>query len=177
MFVDEIVHVKILGIDPGSYRMGFGLIERVGDQMSLLHCETIESRHELLETRLCELGDRLNHLLEKFRPDFAVVEQVFLGKNPHSAFVLGHARGVALYELAKFGVETFEYSPRAIKKALTGQGQASKESMNHFVREILKVDLQTQIQLDASDALSMAIVHGQQMDSFYPRTGNKEVGL
>ncbi|MBX9768242.1 MAG: crossover junction endodeoxyribonuclease RuvC, partial [Bdellovibrionales bacterium] len=73
--------MKILGIDPGSYRMGFGLIEKTGNQMSLLHCETIESRHELLEERLRELGLRLNHLLDVYRPNTAVVEQVFLGKN------------------------------------------------------------------------------------------------
>jgi crossover junction endodeoxyribonuclease RuvC len=169
--------VKILGIDPGSYRMGFGLIEKTGNQMSLIHCETIQSHSELLEDRLRELGLRLNALLELHRPQTAVVERVFLGKNPHSVFVLGHARGVALYELAKFKIETFEYSPREIKKNLTGQGQASKECMNQFVREILGIEIATTMEIDASDALSMAIVHGQRIEAVWPGSGRREVNL
>ena len=161
--------VKILGIDPGSYRMGFGLIEKSALGLRLLHCETIQSDRPLLEERLREIGLRLEELLNQYRPQMAAVEQVFLGKNPHSAFVLGHSRGVALYELAKFQVETFEYSPREIKKAVTGQGQASKESMGHFVREILQSSpdssLETILESDASDALSMAIAHAQMLDA------------
>jgi len=111
--------------------------------------------------RMLDLSGSLQGLLQKYQPQVVVIEKIFLGKNADSAFKLGHARGVALLEAARSRAQVVEYATRIVKKGLTGHGGADKESVQLFVQRIL--GLQEIRQIDASDALALALYHGFQV--------------
>lgn len=150
----------VLGIDPGSRIAGYGAV--VVDGGELTHLEHGVFRLEEsapLEERLVQLGQQLQALLERLRPDEVAVERVFLGRNADSAFKLGHARGVCLYEARKAGAILFEYAAREIKKAISGSGAATKEQVRAIL--LAEMGLQSQAPLDATDALALAVHHAQ----------------
>jgi crossover junction endodeoxyribonuclease RuvC len=152
----------ILGIDPGSRITGFALLEVQGlgagaTWKHLSHGVIQMQPHDPFPLRMKELGQGMEHLLQKYRPQQVVIEKVFLGKNADSAFKLGHARGVSLYEAAKFGAEVFEYATRSVKQGITGSGGASKEEVKTCLERMLKVKAITR--MDASDALALATFH------------------
>lgn len=157
--------IRILGIDPGSRVAGYGIVDI--DQGQILHVEhgTIDvSKIEKFEDRLRQLGEDLARLIIRVKPQESAVEKVFLGKNPDSAFKLGHARGVCLYELSRAKIRISEYSTRTVKMGVTGSGGSTKEIVQKFVFDQLKVNLKenSNIKLDASDALALALHHGKQ---------------
>lgn len=151
----------ILGIDPGTRVTGFGVIRRDSDS-SLRHIQhgliKLDSDADL-PLRLSQLGEDLESLMIKYRPDVVVIEKIFLGKNADSAFKLGHARGVVMYEAIKNKSQVYEYATRVVKKGISGTGAATKEEVAFFVSRILGL---SEIKyLDASDALAMALHHAQ----------------
>lgn len=151
--------MRILGIDPGSRRTGYGLIE-VGSQRSLYltsGCIRLPEAKPLAE-RLVLLGDSLQELLQELNPDCGVVEEVFFAKNARSALVLGHVRGVVLLELGRQQVRLHEYAPRQVKQSLVGTGSAQKEQIQHMVRMLLNLHARS-LQEDEADALAIALTH------------------
>lgn len=149
----------IIGIDPGSRRTGFGLVEKNGNHNRYVHSGVILLKESLpLAERLLILDDNLQKIIEHYQPDCGSIEAIFFSKNAKSALVLGHARGVALLQMAKHQIPIYEYTPLEIKQTLVGQGRASKDQVQHMVRVLLN-QKQTAMQEDESDALAIAITH------------------
>ena len=115
--------------------------------------------------RLCKIGDQLEELLSKFQPQVAVLEKAFVGRNAHTAIVLGQARGMLLYLLAKHKLEIQEVATRQMKKGISGSGIASKKHIRHLILHTLHLkdsfDKNHLLTLDATDALAMAFYHGR----------------
>ena len=151
----------ILGIDPGSRITGFGVVRLRQLQASSL--ETLGYGVIQLDPampfalRMKELGESLQEILKKYKPESVAIEKIFLGKNADSAFKLGHARGVAMYESVRANAEVFEYATRVVKKGITGKGNASKEEVQVVLERLL--GLRHIQRIDASDALAMAAHH------------------
>lgn len=155
----------ILGLDPGTRKTGYGVIEV--QAQGLLHVANgvihLNESWSLSE-RLKVLHAQLQLLFARFHFHTVVVEKIFFGKNVDSAFKLGHARGVCLVAAAQAGVPLEEYAARFVKKCVTGSGAASKETVQMMVVAVLKMKSQN-FALDASDALSLAITHAQLRDT------------
>jgi crossover junction endodeoxyribonuclease RuvC len=149
--------MKILGIDPGSHVMGFGIIDVIGSKFSYLEAGVIKASGESLVARLLSIADLLDALLQRVRPDAVAVEMIFHAHNSQSALTLGHARGVILLSIARFGAPLFEYSALQIKQAVTGRGRADKMQVQNMIRLLLQVTCP--LALDASDALAAAVCH------------------
>lgn len=156
----------ILGIDPGTRIAGYGLIQVSWDSQGSssaspavepLAYGAITLSAEELPVRLKELGLSMEAILKKYQPQEMAIEKIFLGKNADSAFKLGHARGVLMYESFKFGCSVFEYATRTVKKSLTGNGGAEKEEVRRHLQ--LQLGLSEIHPIDASDALAMACHH------------------
>ncbi|MFH0945168.1 MAG: crossover junction endodeoxyribonuclease RuvC [Planctomycetota bacterium] len=153
--------MRIFGIDPGTRRLGYGLIEDGGRTLRLLASGSIHARERLsLPERLFQIGQELERILADSRADAVVVEKAFYGRNVASLIAMGEGRGVALYAAARLRLEIFEYAPTEVKKAVTGRGSGRKEQVAEMVRCLLGVD-QLEGGLDASDALAAAICHSQ----------------
>lgn len=152
----------ILGIDPGSRITGFGVLKVSGKGASsrilhLSHGVIQMDPKDSFPLRMKDLGAGMELILQKYKPQQVVIEKIFLGKNADSAFKLGHARGVALYESAKFGADVIEYATRLVKKGITGTGSASKEDVQTCLQRLLNIRAIARI--DASDALALAAFH------------------
>ena len=150
--------LRILGLDPGSRRTGYGLIERRGaDWVHVAHgCVTVTGVQDSLPERLRVIFESLRELIAAHCPGEVAIERVFVNRNVDSALKLGQARGAALCAVPK-GLPVFEYAPRAIKLALVGSGAAEKAQVAHMIRTLL--GLQERIGPDAADALAVAICH------------------
>jgi crossover junction endodeoxyribonuclease RuvC len=152
----------ILGIDPGSRVTGFGVIKISGDKVThISHGIILLEDQDSFSGRMCELGEGLEILLKKYQPEHVAIEKIFLGKNADSAFKLGHARGVAMYESAKNGAHIFEYATRIVKKGIVGNGAAIKEQVQMALLRLLNIKAISKI--DASDALALAVFHAFQI--------------
>ena len=150
--------LRILGLDPGSRRTGYGVIERRGaDWVHVAHgCVTVAGAEESLPERLRVIFESLRDLIATHAPGEVAIERVFVNRNVDSALKLGQARGAALCAVPQ-GLPVFEYAPRAIKLALVGSGAAEKVQVAHMIRTLLS--LQGRIATDASDALAVAVCH------------------
>ncbi|MBC7464517.1 MAG: crossover junction endodeoxyribonuclease RuvC [Bdellovibrio sp.] len=152
----------ILGIDPGSRFLGYGVISVNGTTMTAVDCGVLKFNADTpLSERLHDIGQGVQELFKKFKPQHMSLEKIFLGKNADSAFKLGHARGVIIYEALIAGCEVHEYATRIVKKGITGNGGAEKEQVRAVVCNILRIPLLKS--LDASDALAMACFHSSQL--------------
>jgi len=150
--------IRILGIDPGSRATGYGLIDKVGEQVHFVSCGVIRtSPKSPLPERLKELHDGISEVIVKHHPERAAVEEVFMSKNPSSALKLGHARGVLILAAMQHNLPIAEYSPRLIKQAVAGYGQASKAQVQQMVRVLLR--LSAPPSHDAADALAVALCY------------------
>lgn len=149
---------RILGVDPGSRRTGYGIIDldKAGATRHVYHgCLMLGSGD--MAGRLASLYRGLDAVLEEYQPQVVAVESVFMSKNANSAFKLGQARGVVLCTAAMRELEVAEYSPTEIKKAIVGRGRAEKGQVQHMVAMLLGV--RGDIQEDAADALGVALSH------------------
>jgi crossover junction endodeoxyribonuclease RuvC len=150
--------IRILGLDPGLRRMGWGVIDVAGTRLTHVAHGVIESDAEdALGARLYFLHRELERVIAELRPGAIAVEQAFVHRDPSAALKLGHARAVALLAAAQAGLEIAEYTPNHIKKSVVGVGHAAKEQVQAMVRRLLpacRVDAQ-----DAADALAAAIAH------------------
>lgn len=152
--------MKVLGIDPGTLNMGWGFIEsdKKGNIVKVASGTlVVPSRVPFLE-RLSTLQSALSEILTEHQPDWAVIEQIFLGKNVDSAFKLGHIRGICAVECQSVGAQVVEYGARTVKKQITGSGQADKQVVQNFVRQHLQLKKAFRT-LDESDALALALCH------------------
>lgn len=150
--------LKILGIDPGSGIIGFGLIER-GRLNTLIDAGVIRTTiGDETASRLVELYDSLSELIEEFKPDVAAVEKLFFAQNVTTAMTVSQARGVILLALARANVPIYEYTPLQIKMAMTGYGRATKAQMQEMVRVQLRLNKKPTPD-DAADALAVALTH------------------
>ena len=150
------LNVKILGLDPGSRRTGFGVIEcRGADYKHVAHGCIAVAGLELAD-RLRRIFEVLTELISEHGPGEIAVERVFVNRNVESALKLGQARGAALCAVPE-GVPVFEYAPRAIKLALVGSGAAEKAQVGHMIKTLLQLD--EKLSPDASDALAIAVCH------------------
>ena len=157
--VPAALRCRVLGLDPGSLRTGYGLIDCDGPVQRYVAAGCIRTRGDTLAERLRHIYTALTALIELHRPDEIAIERVFIHRNPDSALKLGHARGVAMCAASLLGAPVFEYAPRAIKLALVGTGNAEKLLVAHMVKAILSID--EALGLDASDALAVGLCHGQ----------------
>lgn len=149
----------ILGIDPGTVVMGYGIIRVTGQQLSLLEMGTLKLRtgldsYEKLE-RIYETTARL---IAHHRPGCFAIEAPFFGKNVQSMLKLGRAQGVAIAAAIKAGLPVREYSPKKVKQAVTGNGNASKEQISRMLERILGFT-ETPASYDATDAVAVAVCH------------------
>jgi len=148
---------RILGIDPGSRITGWGLIESDGVRSRHLSSGCIRTSQQGFSERLGEIFVGISQVLGADQPEEAAVEQVFLAHNAASALKLGQARGAAIAAVVSQGIPVHEYSPRAVKLAITGTGGAAKEQIQHMVRVMLS--LREELQADQADALAIALCH------------------
>ena len=147
----------ILGIDPGSLNVGYGILQVEKRKIVAAGCDTIIINPKLqLAKRLVLIHSGMNKIIAEYKPDIAVVETIFYGKNIKSAFTLGHARGVILLALAQYRIEIVEFSPREVKKSVVGNGNASKEQVAYMVQKILNMSTKPKTE-DAADALAIAL--------------------
>lgn len=151
--------VIVLGIDPGTLVTGYGVIMRSRSRIHLLGCGSIKNLSRLsMPLRLKRIYSRLEEVIAEFHPDEFAIESAFYGKNAQSALKLGHARGVSILAAVKNEIPTTEYSPLEIKKAVVGNGRASKEQVQFMVKSILGIRNGVMLH-DTSDALATAICH------------------
>ena len=156
--------IRIIGIDPGSRITGYGIIEKHGRRLGFVTCGTIRTDGEKdFSRRLLLIFEGLSEVMELHHPEVAAVEDVFVAHNPRSALKLGQARGTAVVAAMRQGLMVHDYSPRMIKQAVAGYGQAEKEQVQHMVRALL--DLSGVPSSDAADALAVAICHACRMDT------------
>ncbi len=150
--------MRILGVDPGTQVLGWGVIEVEGRKMSLVDCGAVSAPKEArgVPERLAAIGDEFAKIIRKYRPDAAAVERAFFGKNAASALRVGEARGVVLAELARAGVRVEEVTPTEVKRAVTGTGGARKKQVQLMVGAILGCSRPIE-STDASDALAAAV--------------------
>ncbi|MDP9469248.1 MAG: crossover junction endodeoxyribonuclease RuvC [Chloroflexota bacterium] len=150
--------MRILGVDPGTALLGYGVVEGEGDP-ALRAYGVVETRPDRpMPDRLVFLFDHLSDLISLHRPDVMAVEQLFFARNVTTAIAVGQARGVALLAAARLGVPIVEYSPSEVKHAVVGYGKADKAQIQEMVRLILRLDRIPQPD-DAADALAVAICH------------------
>lgn len=149
-----------LGIDPGTAVTGYGVVLRREDgAVSLLECGVIRtSASEALPKRIREIFEGVETIIERFHPDAVSVEDVFQGKNVRSALTLGHARGAILLAAALRDIPIAEYSPREIKSAVVGTGNATKEQVGYMVQRQLRLKTPP-TPADAADGVAAALCH------------------
>jgi len=152
--------MRVLGIDPGSRRTGWGVVQLEGTRLRQIAAGTITAPERLaLADRLRKIHEGLRRVIEAHAPEAMAVEEIFFAKYPNAALKLGHARGVALLAAAQFEIAVHEYPPAIVKRTVVGRGAADKVQVTRLVSAIL--GLQTPPEEDAADALAVAITHIQ----------------
>lgn len=150
--------IRILGIDPGLRRTGWGVIDVTGNRLAFVACGTVTSNDKAdLASRLAELHRGLSDVLAAWSPEEAAVEQTFVNKDATATLKLGQARGIAMVVPALAGIPVAEYEPNKVKKSVVGAGHAEKNQIHMMIGILLpKADPKT---MDAADALAIAITH------------------
>lgn len=161
----------IIGIDPGTNVMGYGVIKALGQKAEMVAMGVIDMRKEDDPyLRLGHIFERVTGIIDSYLPDEMAIEAPFFGKNVQSMLKLGRAQGVAIAAAIQHGVPIHEYAPMKIKMAITGTGTASKEQVAGMLQRILKLDKEEMPKfMDATDALGAAYCHFMQMNR--PETG------
>jgi crossover junction endodeoxyribonuclease RuvC len=156
--------IRILGIDPGLRRTGWGVVEIAGNRLGFIGCGTVATNNEeSLAARLLVIHDGLMRVLDEFRPDEAAVEATFVNKDANATLKLGQARGIAIVVPAKAGVPVSEYAPNLVKKSIVGAGHGDKAQIRMMIGVLLpKADPSSD---DAADALAVAVTHAHHRQS------------
>ena len=150
--------VRVMGVDPGSYRMGYGLVEE-GASLTATAWGTIEAKKSLpVEARLSHIYTEMTQLLDRWQPQEVAVEDPFVGANHRSILALGQAQGVVLLAAAQRKLPVSRYSPAQVKRAVADYGGATKERLEELVRIALRLDTPIESN-DAADALAVALCH------------------
>jgi crossover junction endodeoxyribonuclease RuvC len=150
--------IRIIGIDPGLRRTGWGVIETIGNSLRFIASGTVTTDGELdLASRLCQLHDGLAEVVHSYQPQEAAVEQTFVNKDAVATLKLGQARGVVMLVPARAGLPVAEYAPNAVKKSVIGVGHGDKQQIHMMVKILMpKAEFKGN---DAADALAIAICH------------------
>ncbi len=156
--------IRILGIDPGLRRTGWGLIACEGNRLLFVACGSVETQERAaLAARLLAIHDGLMRVIEEFTPDEAAVEATFVNRDGASTLKLGQARGIAMLVPARAGLSVAEYAPNLVKKTVVGAGHAEKTQIRMMIGVLLpKADPRTE---DAADALAIAVTHAHHRQS------------
>ena len=155
----------ILGIDPGTVVLGYGIIKEVGNTISLISMGVIKMGHlDDHALKLQRIFKKTAALMQEYNPDCVALESPFYGKNIQVMLKLGRAQGVAMAAALAQDIPIFEYSPRKIKQSVTGNGNATKEQVSAMLKNLLKFEETPQF-LDATDGLAIAVCHSFQKNS------------
>lgn len=154
--------VRILGIDPGFQRTGYGIIDVTGNHARYVAHGVVRADGGEVGARLRRIFDGINEAIQRWAPREAAVEKVFVDRNVDSALKLGQARGTAITACALAGMDIHEYSPNQVKLATVGRGHAEKQQVQHMIRVLLC--LAERPPADAADALAVALCHGHQRE-------------
>jgi crossover junction endodeoxyribonuclease RuvC len=160
--------IRILGIDPGLRRTGWGVIEVLGNRLIYVACGSVASNDKsALAERLLAIHDGLTRVVDEFRPQEAAVEATFVNRDAVATLKLGQARGVAMLVPAITGIPVSEYAPNLVKKTIVGAGHCEKVQIRMMVKVLLpKADPQSE---DAADALAIAVTHAHHRQSLMLR--------
>lgn len=152
---------RVLGLDPGTAIVGWGVVEAEGQDMTLLDYGTIRTPAKRpLAERITLIYDKLNELLDRYHPDGVAIEQLFFARNVTTALPVAHARGVMLLAVHQRAIALREFKPSEIKQAVTGYGRADKRQMQQMVRLLLGLNEAPRPD-DAADAVAAAICYHQ----------------
>jgi len=153
---------RIIGVDPGSRLTGYGVIDAGQGRLQYIACGVVKTNTQYsFAHRLNEIFEGINEVVQLHNPVVAAIEDVFMASNPRSALKLGHARGAAVVAVMQNGLAVYDYSPRVVKQAVVGYGQAEKSQVQHMVKVLL--GLSGTPSSDAADALAVAICHANQL--------------
>lgn len=148
---------RVIGVDPGSVRLGIAVVERDGTTLRRVHSEVVRCGERPLGERLAMIYERIASVCRDHHPDEGAIEGLFHQRNAQSALVLGHARGVAMLALQHSGLTIHEYAPALVKKSVTGRGRAEKAQVAAMVSMMVgRFDAAT---ADETDAVAIAICH------------------
>lgn len=151
--------MKILGVDPGIGRCGWGVIEVQSSKFKVQSFGCVETKAGLpIEKRLRQLHDALTKIIKEHKPEVLAIEELFFGANAKTALIVGQARGVALLTAAEKNLSVAVYTPSQVKMALTGYGRAEKNQIGQMVKVLLKLKTIPKPD-DTSDALAVALTH------------------
>jgi crossover junction endodeoxyribonuclease RuvC len=153
----------ILGIDPGTNITGYGIIQTKGNTLSYITSGCINIQKEQMHKGLKNIFLAIHQLIKKYKPNYVAIEKAFVAINPQVAIVLGQARGAAMVAPSLHNIPISEYTPRLIKKAVTGKGNASKEQVKNIVK--IRLNLSGELQTDAADALAISICRSYYLDT------------
>jgi len=155
--------MKILGIDPGTLVMGYGVIESLEDEITLIDYGALKTRTgSPIGERLSYLYNELLTIIQQQQPDAVAIEQPFVAKNVRTALAIGRAQAIAILAAAHYRIPTYEYTPRQVKQQVANFGASSKEQIQEMVKLQLRLDSVPQPN-DAADALAVAICHINEM--------------
>lgn len=152
----------IIGIDPGTTVMGYGILKESGKEISLISLGIVKLGHLSTQAlKLQHIFRKTDALIKAYKPDCMALEAPFYGKNVQVMLKLGRAQGVAMAAALSYNIPIFEYAPRKIKQSVTGNGNATKEQVSAMLKSLLKFDESPQF-LDATDGLAVAVCHSFQ---------------
>jgi crossover junction endodeoxyribonuclease RuvC len=156
--------IRILGLDPGLRRTGWGVVEIAGNRLVFVGCGSVTTRDgDALAVRLLALHDGLTTIVAEFHPHEAAVEATFVNKDAKATLKLGQARGIAMVVPAKAGLPVAEYAPNLVKKSIVGVGHGDKTQVRMMIGVLLpKADPSSE---DAADALAIAVTHAHHRQS------------
>jgi crossover junction endodeoxyribonuclease RuvC len=150
--------MRVLGLDPGSRRTGFGVIEKKGNTFRcLVHGQALPPPRQDLAHRITAIAERAGEVMDRYAPDCVALEEAFYHESVRSTLVLGHVRGALMVAAVQRGLPIAEYSPREVKQSVVGSGAAAKEQVSFMIRRLLGV--RGALSPDASDALAVALCH------------------
>lgn len=155
--------IRILGIDPGSRRTGYGVIDVAGSKIAYISSGIIRLPEKSLPDRLKIIFDGVSEIIQQYHPEHMGIEEVFFAKDPRAALKLGQARGAAIVAGVNAGLPVGEYSARSVKQAVVGTGAADKNQVQMMIKQLLK--LSQSPSEDAADALAVAICHAHSMQT------------
>jgi crossover junction endodeoxyribonuclease RuvC len=164
--------IRILGIDPGLRRTGWGVLDVAGNRLSFVACGSVETNDRAsLAERLVAIHDGLKRVIDEFQPEEAAVEATFVNKDATATLKLGQARGVALLVPGQAGVSVAEYAPNVVKKSIVGAGHGDKAQVRMMVGVLLpRADPASE---DAADALAVAVTHAHHRQSILVKAASR----
>ncbi len=151
--------IRIIGIDPGTATTGYGIIDKVSSSPILVDFGAIiTSPHKPIQNRLVNIYEKVNELIDQYKPNVMVMERLFFSKNQTTAIAVGKSCGVIQFAAAQRGLEVVEYTPPEVKQAVVGYGNAEKKQIQYMIQRILNMK-ECPKPDDAADALALAICH------------------